>query len=124
MFGSRKNSWRIWLVVGLALCGYSYYEWSQLHVPTDAELAQIVDTRYQAEIARLQQHAGETPVEITPEWQDKFKTAIRNEQLAPVHKTQKRIQSTVGLGLILLVLATGMFVSSYQSEKQARELKG
>lgn len=124
MFGSRKASWRIWLVVGLSLCGYSYYEWSKLVIPTDAELEQIVDARYQSEIARLQQHAGEAPVEITAEWRNKFKTAIRNEQMAPIDKARKRIESTTGLGLILLVLSGGMFVATYLSEKQASELKG
>jgi hypothetical protein len=124
MFGSRKSSWRVWLVVGLALCGYSYYEWTKLHVPTEDELAQIVDTRYQEEIARLQQHAGEMPVEVTAEWQDKFKTAIRNEQMAPVEKARKRIHSTTGIGLLVLVMASGMFVATYLSEKQANEIRG
>lgn len=117
-FGSQRGSWRIWLVMGLGLCLYGYYDWSNLHVPTDEELALVVDTQYRAEVARMQEFAGETPITLAPEWQDKFKTAIRNEQLAPIAKTKKRIQSTVGFGLIVMVLAGGMFISARLAEKQ------
>lgn len=118
LFGSRRSSWRIWLIMGLGLCLYGYYEWSQLQTPSEEALEQAVETQYRAEIARLQQQAGDTPVEISAEWQDKFRTAIRIERMAPIEKTKKRIQSTVGIGLLLLVMAAGMFVLTYLSEKQ------
>jgi hypothetical protein len=117
-FGSWRDSWRIWLVIGLGLCGYGYYERSRLHVPNDAELEQAVDAQYRNEIASLQRQAGEMPVELSPEWQEKFRTAIRSERLAPVEKAKKRVQSLFGAGLILLVLAAGMFVYQRQVEKQ------
>lgn len=123
-FSSRRGSWRTWLVVGLGLCLYGYYDWSKLHVPTDEELALAIDTQYRAEVARMQELAGETPIYLAPEWQDKFKTAIRNERLAPIAKTKKRIQSTVGLGLIVMVLAGGMFVSAQLAEKQKSKSEG
>lgn len=117
-FGGRRGSWRIWLVIGLGLCLYAYHDWSTLHVPSDEELALSVETQYREEVARLQAHAGETPVYLNKEWQDKFRDAIRNEHLAPVAKAKKRIQSTVGLGLIVIVLALGMFFSARVTEKQ------
>ncbi len=118
LFGSRQGSWRIWLVIGLGLCLYGYYEWNQLRIPSEEAMEQAIETQYQAEIARLQQQAGDTPVEISAEWQDKFRTAIRHERMAPIEKTKKRVQSTVGLGLLLVVMAGGMFVLSYLSAKQ------
>jgi hypothetical protein len=108
---SRQGAWRIWLIIGLGLCLYGYYEWNKLHVPGEAELAEAVEIQYRKEVSRLQEQAGELPVNLSPEWQDKYRTAIRNEHLAPVEKARKRIQSVVGIGLIVLVLAGGMFVS-------------
>ena len=117
LFGSGRGSWRIWLVIGLGLCLYGYYEWSQLEIPSEEALAQAIETQYQAEIARVRQQAGDTSVEITPEWQAKFRTAIRNERTAPIEKAKKRVQSTVGMGLLLVVMAGGMFVMAYLARK-------
>ncbi|MGH8458654.1 MAG: hypothetical protein ACRESV_04835 [Nevskiales bacterium] len=116
-FNSRGASWRIWLVIGLGLCLYGYYEWGNLRVPSDEELLQAVEMQYQAEIARMQQHAGDTPVTLTREWQDKYRAAIYHERMAPIEKARKRIQSTVGIGLMLMVMAGGMFVMNYLAGK-------
>jgi uncharacterized protein HemX len=115
---ARQGSWRIWLVIGLGLCLYGYYEQSRLHIPSDTELAAAIETQYRSEIARLQEQAGDAPIDLTPEWQDKFRTAIRNERLAPIEKARQRIESLIGVGLILVVLAAGMFVFNWQTEKQ------
>jgi hypothetical protein len=117
LFGSRRGAWRIWLVIGLGLCIYGYYEWRNLRIPSDEELALVVEVQYRAEIARMQQQAGDTPITLTREWQDKFRTAILYERLAPIEKARKRIQSTVGIGLMLMVMAGGMFVMNYLAEK-------
>ena len=120
-FSSRQGSWRIWLIIGLGLCLYGYYEWSNLQVPSEAELEQAIEAQYEEEVARMQQHAGDTPISLTPDWQVKFRAAIRNERLAPIAKIKKRVQSTVGLGLIVIVLAAGMFVNARAAEKQKNQ---
>lgn len=123
-FSSRQGSWRIWLVIGLGLCFYGYYEWSNLQAPNETELEQAVETQYRREVARMQEHAqrqdqaGDVSVQLSPEWESKFRAAIRNEHMAPVAKVKKRVQSTIGLGLIVMVLAAGMFVFERQAEKQ------
>lgn len=119
LFGSRRNSWRIWLIMGLGLCLYGYYDWQKLDIPDEQTLQQAIEEQYEAELVRLQQHAGDTPVQLTPEWQAKFRTAIRNERMAPVEKARRRIQSTIGFGLLVTVIACGMFVMSHLSERQA-----
>jgi hypothetical protein len=121
--GSRRGSWRVWLVIGLGLCLYGYYELNRLPMPSEAALAQAVETQYRLEVARLQEVAwqhgqpAEAPVSLSPEWETKFRSAIRSEQLAPVEKSRKRAHSLLGAGLILTVLAAGMYVSARQSEK-------
>lgn len=110
IFSLRRDSWRIWLALGLGLCGYGYYEWSRLRVPTTEELDHIVDAQYVFEIARLQEQAGEQPIELSAEWQRKYRSAIRNERLAPVEAQKKRIHSVFTAGVIMLVIAASMFV--------------
>jgi hypothetical protein len=110
LFSFRRDSWRIWLVLGLGLCGYGYYEWSRLRVPTAEELDQLVEAQYRVEIERLQQQAGEQPLDLSREWQHKYRTAIRNERTAPVAQAKKRIHSIFAAGMIMLVMAAGMFV--------------
>jgi len=110
LFGSRGGSWRIWLIIGLGLCLYGYYENSKLREPSAEALELAVEMQYRVEIARLQQAAGDQPLELTTEWQNKYRTAIRNEQLAPLLRARKRVHSVVGAGLLLLVLAASMFL--------------
>ncbi len=121
--GSRRGSWRVWLVIGLGLCVYGYYELNRLPMPSEEALAQAVERQYRAEVARLQdvarQHGqpDQAPVSVSPDWEAKFRSAIRREQLAPVEKSRKRAHSLLGAGLILTVLAAGMFVSARQAER-------
>lgn len=120
-FGSRQGAWRIWLVIGLGLCFYGYHQWRTIQAPDDAELTAAIEAQYESELARMREHAdSEVPVTLTPEWQDKFRTAIRRERLAPIEKEKKRAQSLIGGGLLLLVMAAGMFVFDRQAEKQKR----
>jgi hypothetical protein len=123
-FGSQRAAWRIWLVIGLGLCLYGYYEWSRIEAPSEEQLAQAVEAQYRIEVARLQEVArqhgqpAEAPVSLSPEWEAKFRSAIRSERLAPVEKSRKQAQSLLGAGLIFLVLAAGMYVSARQAAKQ------
>jgi hypothetical protein len=117
---SRGGAWRIWLFIGLGLCLYGYYEWSHLQVPSEAALELAVEAQYQSELAQMQQRAGEMPIEMTPEWESKFRTAIRNEYMAPIHKTEKRIHATLGMGLLLVVMSLSLFVLSYMTERQKK----
>jgi hypothetical protein len=110
LFSLRRDSWRIWLALGLGLCGYGYYEWNRLLVPAPETLERIVEAQYRFEVARLQQQAGAQPIELSSEWQEKYRTAIRNEHLAPILQAKKRIHSIFAAGMIMLVMAASMFV--------------
>lgn len=110
LFSLRRDSWRLWLALGLALCGYGYYEWSRLRVPTDEELERVVEAQYVFEIARLQQQAGDQPIDLSTEWQQKYRSAIHNERMAPIVQAKKRIHSIFAAGMIMLVMAASMFI--------------
>lgn len=109
-FSLRRDSWRMWLALGLGLSGYGYYEWSSLSTPTSEQLEQMVEAQYRFEIDRLQQQAGEQPIELSREWQQKYRTAIRSELMAPGARARKRAQSILTAGMLMLVVAAGMFV--------------
>jgi hypothetical protein len=111
-FSSRQTAWRIWLVAGLGLCGYSQYLRMELVEPTESQLEQQVEARFAEEYARLGEKTEDPAFQMSPEWQQKYRAAIRAELTRPMEQERKRINSSLGFGLLLTVIASGMFVSS------------
>lgn len=118
MFGRTRNFWQITVVIGLGLCLYAGYQWQQLPIPSDAELAVAVEKHYQEEVARMQEEAGGAPITLSPEWQEKFHLAIRAEQLRPVEDLKRPVYGYLALGLVTLVIGLGSFISQ-RLEKSA-----
>ena len=61
---------------------------------------------------------------MTPEWEAKFRTAIRAERMAPIEKTRKRIHGMLGAGLLLVVMSLSLFVLGTMAERARRTPAG
>src|SRR5690348_14292672 len=99
----RRGAWRIWIFIGLSLCLYAWHLWSGIRPPPDDELDLAVELRYQQEVAAMQERAGRMqevtggkpaaagtiPINISPEWEAKFRQAIRHDLLAPLETRRK-----------------------------------
>ena len=120
-FSSRQNSWRIWLVAGLGLCVYSHYQRLDLVEPNPAQFEQAVEARFALEYANAKEISKDPQFQMSPEWEAKYRSAIRAELSRPNEEKIKAINSALGFGLLLMVIAVGMLVSSRVLKQPEKE---
>lgn len=116
MFAARPGGLqRILTVMGIVLFGYGFMEWYQLEKPSDAEVALRVEIMYLAEVQRLQKsptnNTGE-PITLSPDWQAKYRQAIRNDVVAPYeHKRKQAASFMFAGGAMLFMMGSGFFAN-------------
>tara|TARA_B100000508_G_scaffold124768_1_gene108367 strand:+ start:81 stop:449 length:369 start_codon:yes stop_codon:yes gene_type:complete len=105
------------LFFGIIMGTIGAQQWLTLPEYDPAEVENKIEVIYLLEIEQMRQRAGEAGMQVKPEWEAKHKAAIRNEIIGPRIKQEERAKKFVGIGLIALVLAAGMFASDFAASK-------
>lgn len=125
MYMTRPNTLqRLLGFVGIALLAYGLHLQTQIKEPTPMELALQAELQFQTEIRRAAAAEGKkgTPT-LTPEWEAKWREAVKRDVKAPYEYKKKRATSLIATGGALFFLMT---VSPFLATRwmQYRDRKG
>lgn len=109
MTGTQSIALRLLLTVAIGLCGYGGYQWYQVDMPDEESLRLSVEANLEADLARMRAQAEQrgAPLELSQEWKDKHRRAIRQEIETMVEREREKARSWFLAGLALLIFSLG-----------------
>lgn len=107
MTGTQSIALRLLVAVGIVLCGYGGYQWYQVDEPTAEEMRLSVEANYYADLARMQARQPGVELDLTQEWKDKHRQAIREEIEAMVEHERETARSWFLVGIAVLIFSLG-----------------
>ena len=110
---SRKKPNVYWFIVVIALgfCAYGASNWWQVEVPSGKVLEASIEANYQVDMARMRAQQRDGKLNLSDDWEQKHKQAIRAELLAESQQEKDMARSWFFVGLALLVFSLGRIVA-------------
>lgn len=107
MTGTQSIALRLLVLVGLGLCAWGGYQWTQVEEPTERELALAVEANFYADLTRMQAQRPGEAMTLDEEWREKHREAVRQEILAMVERRRDTARSWFLAGIAVLIFSLG-----------------
>lgn len=107
----RPNPYWFIVVIALGFCSYGAYTWLGVDEPDAAELERSVEVNYQVDIARMRATATDGQLDLSDEWEQKHRQAIRDELLSSTQHEKGLARSWFVIGLALLIFSLGRILA-------------
>jgi len=108
---NRPNPFWFVVVIAVGFLVYGGSNWLRVEEPTEAELQRNVEANYQVDIARMRASAPDGQMDLSEEWKQKHRQAIRDEFLAATTHEKEVARSWFVVGLALLIFSLGRILA-------------
>lgn len=99
----------LWLIaaIGVGLIIYGGYQWYNLDELNPEQMKSSVELNYRMDIERMRAQAEDGELNLSEDWKDKHREAIREELEANMEKERETARSWMLAGLAALIFSLG-----------------